>query len=133
MAAAIPAADPNRSTDEPMLAEVSMDVPQIDEDATGVWQIITLTRQRLLLPLPADGRASIVSLGDPRALLSGRARPADLESAELVTWGRYSVLTGIGAGISVGQSMVLVLEPLSPQGVAAVVITAPVERIEVLR
>lgn len=110
-----------------------MEVQEIADDDTGIWQITTITEQILLLDIPLDGRARIVALGTRRALPKRTGGAGSPPTAELVTWGRYSVLDGIGRGITVGQSAVLVLEPLGRRGEATAVITPPVLRIELLR
>jgi hypothetical protein len=110
-----------------------MDAQQITQDETGVWQIITVTHQHILLSLPPDGRASITVLATFRDLAEAANGSVELASSELVTWGSYGVVAGMGAGIKVGRSAVLVLEPLTRSGIASVIFTAPIERIEHLR
>jgi len=110
-----------------------MDVQQITQEQTGVWQIITVTNQHLLLSLPSDGRARIMVLATFSDLVEAASGTVELPSSELVTWGSYGVVEGMGAGIKVGQSAVLVLEPMTRNGIATVVFTTPIERIEHLR
>lgn len=110
-----------------------MDVQQITQEQTGVWQLITVTNQHILLFLPPDGRASITVLTTFRDLVEAASGTVGLPASELVTWGSYGVEAGMGAGIRVGQSAVLVLEPMTRNGIATVVFTTPIERIEHLR
>lgn len=104
-------------------------VDRIDPDATGAWDITTLSGARYRLRIPPDGRTTVVRVpeGEPRPRWP-RAVPLrrDHEPLEVVTWGSLDQLLGPLPGIIVGQCMLLVLEPLGPAGTATVRLTTPV-------
>lgn len=110
-----------------------MDVELITQNETGVWQIITITQQHILLFLPPDGRASIIRLASFRDLIEAASGSVGLPSSELVAWGSYGVVAGMSGVVMVGRSAVLVLEPITRNGIATAIFTAPIERIEHLR
>jgi hypothetical protein len=79
-----------------------MDTELITQNETGIWQIITITQQHILLFLPPDGRASIIRLASFRDLIEAASGTVELPSSELVTWGSYGVVTGMSGVIKVG-------------------------------
>lgn len=101
-----------------------MDVAQIGPDETGGWLLLTATGDRYLLVLPPDGRA--------RCTRSNR-RPHRHTRRELVAWGGYHVLAGLRSGVAVGESLVLITEPLMADGTAVATLSSPVTRIRPLR
>lgn len=108
-------------------------VDRIDPDATGAWDITTLSGARYRLRIPPDGRATVVRVPTtrprpywPRSVQLRR----DHEPIEVVTWGSLDQLLGPLPGIIVGQCMLLVLEPLSTTGTATVRLTTPVLNID---
>jgi hypothetical protein len=86
-----------------------MQVMRIDADAVGVWEIETFADSPYRLTIPADGRASVTELG-------GVALEVDGEPMELLAWGRFDLVSGLAAGVVVGESLLLVLANPRPDG-----------------
>jgi hypothetical protein len=101
-----------------------MDVREIEPEAVGRWVIITLSGGVHVLDVPPDGRATWSTTAYRRR--HGRLEPTGTKVWELVAWGSYDVLTGMREGITVGESVVFVTEPLSADGRATAAISTPV-------
>lgn len=97
-----------------------MRIEEIEPGAVGRWVIVTIAGGVHVLNVPADGRATWTTVA------LGRGAPPAPVARELVAWGSYDVLSGMREGISVGESIVLVTEPLGPEGTATAVISSPV-------
>lgn len=101
-----------------------MDITEIEAGAVGRWVIVTLTGGVHVLDVPPDGRATWSTT--TYRTRGGKPQPAGTKVWELVAWGSYDVLTGMREGISVGESVVFVTEPLRPDGSATAAISTPV-------
>ncbi|BDZ42458.1 hypothetical protein GCM10025865_17570 [Paraoerskovia sediminicola] len=86
-----------------------MRLMQIEPGAIGAWEIETFMSGAYRLSIPADGRPSVVELAMP-----GEEQGA--EAVGLLAWGRFDELTGLGAGVVVGESMLLVLNQREASG-----------------
>jgi hypothetical protein len=95
---------------------------QIEPGAVGVWEIETFASSAYRLAVPADGRAFVTEL----PLAGDDAGEAPVE---LLAWGRFDEVSGLAAGIAVGESMVLVLSADSGPGSHITQITQPVVHI----
>ena len=95
---------------------------RIDPEAVGAWEIETFMSGAYLLEVPKDGRPTVRELAMP-----GEDRDGD--PAELLAWGRFDELTGLGTGIAVGESMLLVLTSKIDRGVYATRVVGPVVHI----
>jgi len=109
---------------------------RIDPDATGTWDVITLSGARYRLDVPPDGRASIVRVPQDQPAAADWPPSASLRRdhrpIEVVAWGSWDQLDGLQPGVIVGECMVLVLEPLGAAGLATTRITTPVAAIREL-
>lgn len=104
-------------------------ITHLDPDATGTWDIRTLSGTRYRLEIPMDGRARVWRYPN-RDGERGPVLRHDIQPVQLVAWGTYDQMLGLTDGISVGTCMCLVLEPLSPAGTATVRLTTPVLSID---
>ena len=86
-----------------------MQVMWIWAEAVGVWEIETFADSAYRLVVPQDGRATITELAGP-------VRETDGEPAELLAWGRYDEVTGLAAGATVGERIILTFEPAAADG-----------------
>jgi hypothetical protein len=109
---------------------------RIEPDATGTWDVITLSGARYRLAIPADGRASIVRVPQDQPAAGNWPKSApmrhDNEPIEVIAWGAWDQMNGLLPGVMVGDCMVLVLEPLGASGLATTRITTPVAMIREL-
>jgi len=95
---------------------------RIDPEAVGAWEIETFMAGAYRLEVPKDGRPTARELAMP-----GDDRNGD--PVELLAWGRFDELTGLGPGITVGQSMLLVLTTEIDRGTYATRVVGPVVHI----
>lgn len=95
---------------------------KIDPEAVGAWEIETFMSGAYRLVVPEDGRPTVREL-----VMWGEDR--DRDPVEVLAWGRYDELTGLGAGIVVGESMLLVLTTEIDRGTYATRIVGPVVHI----
>lgn len=95
------------------------DAGDVDLARGGAWEIETFADRTYHLVVPQDGRATITELAGP-------AREADGEPAELLACGRYDEGTGMAAGATVGERMLLTFEPATADGTYVTYLTQKV-------
>ncbi|WP_182111667.1 hypothetical protein [Actinotalea sp. JY-7876] len=100
-----------------------MELTEIRASTTGRWLIRTIAGAVHLLDVPPDGRARWATATAPETASGAPARPV---VHELIAWASYDVLTGVREGISLGESLLFITEPLTPDGTATAAISAPV-------
>ena len=99
-----------------------MDIQEIEAGAVGRWVIVTVSGGVHVLDVPPDARATW-------STTVYTVRLARIRVWELVAWGSYDLITGMREGITVGECVVFVTEPLGADGTATAAISTPVQSI----
>lgn len=105
-----------------------MSLTEIRPWDTGRWLIVTITGDRSLLEVPLDGRTTWWAPAPHARRVTG-AEATGRSPTEVVAWGSYNLIEGLHAGICVGDCLLLVTEPLTPDGFAPARLSTPVASI----